>query len=245
MNAVCLTSQASLFHAQDLCDHSASRYLMRLDIALPRYPSACPASPGRLPLEGIWRGSGLRPPLAGSPRHPAESSSTCACGLVVHLQLLSRDTSRHPQLLWVTGRRTFARSGLAPLWSLTLSDALAGVADAGPGSATPATDCRRNNGKRLHLNSFQSQMIYRCHNPFQFARAEKIFDVSVRNRPCSVLHPNKRRQLPQMWRMDPDNSRAIQVLSSSVPQSIEIFARCADYRRRERASQPQSSQKEL
>src|SRR5665213_2028335 len=126
MNAVCLTCQVSGLHGQDLCDPSASKYLMGLDIALSRYPSACRASSRSCLRIGLFAGSGLRHWLAGSPSHPAESSSACACGLVAHLQLLSRDTSRHPRLLLVTGWRTYARSGLAPLWSRTLTDALAG-----------------------------------------------------------------------------------------------------------------------
>jgi hypothetical protein len=49
--------------------HSASNHLMRPDIAFARYPSACRTS------FGLCRRSGLRPSLAGSPMHPAESSS--------------------------------------------------------------------------------------------------------------------------------------------------------------------------
>jgi hypothetical protein len=56
-------------------DHSASKHLMCPGIALSRYPSACRASLARYDFVAHLRGSGLRLRLAGSPAHPAESSS--------------------------------------------------------------------------------------------------------------------------------------------------------------------------
>ena len=84
--------------------HSVSNHLVRPRVAFARYPSAheasslprCFASAGTVDTQRPWvlpslhsgsGRSGLRPSLAGSPPHPAESSSL-SYGLAVHLPLL-------------------------------------------------------------------------------------------------------------------------------------------------------------
>ena len=93
------------------CDHSDSKHPHGPGVALTRYPSAHRAS--RNEIRFSCR-SGLRQFLAGSPPIQAESSSldvsdwpfTSSC---------SPPGFAATQLLSVTGRRTFARRGLAPL----------------------------------------------------------------------------------------------------------------------------------
>ena len=92
-------------------DHSDSKHPHGPGVALTRYPSAHRASRNEIRFSC---GSGLRQFLAGSPPIQAESSSldvsdwpfTSSC---------SPPGFAATQLLSVTGRRTFARRGLAPL----------------------------------------------------------------------------------------------------------------------------------
>jgi hypothetical protein len=92
-------------------DHSDSKHPHGPGVALTRYPSAHRAS--RNEIRFSCR-SGLRQFLAGSPPIQAESSS-------LDVSDWSFTSSCSPpgfaatQLLSVTGRRTFARRGLAPL----------------------------------------------------------------------------------------------------------------------------------
>src|SRR5437867_717356 len=102
---------------------------MGLGIALTRYPSACRASPGtRRPFARRLRSLAL-----GSGLHHYASRLIAPSGRIEFTGVTdwsftsccSPPRLAATQLLSVTGRRTFARQGLSPYWSGTLSDALA------------------------------------------------------------------------------------------------------------------------
>jgi len=93
-------------------DRSASNHLLPplgLDLVL---PGSLPRSLSAASLSGTTASLGLRHFLAGSPRQPAESSSS-SCGLAVHLQLLS--TPSHEDAVTFGYKvQTQLRQGLPP-----------------------------------------------------------------------------------------------------------------------------------
>lgn len=100
--------------------HSVSNHLLAPAVALTRHPSARQTSRASSVAS---HGSGVRHSLAGSPAQPTESSSH-------HITDWPFTSSCSPpglaatRLLSVTGRRTYARKGLAPFCFKRLSDAL-------------------------------------------------------------------------------------------------------------------------
>lgn len=105
MNAVPTTMQVSLLHVHGLADHSVSNHLTFPAVALARYPLARRAS-------SASRRSGLRRSLAGSPKRPAESSSSPTDWSFVSCCFPPRLAAT--QLPSTTGRRAHAWGGLAP-----------------------------------------------------------------------------------------------------------------------------------
>ena len=97
-------------------------------LCLARYPSARQAS------LRLCSGSGVRHQLAGSPAQPAESSSLDVADRTF-TSSCSPPGLAATQLLSVTGRRTYARRGLAPPCSRTLSDAPMDAAGVGSRSS--------------------------------------------------------------------------------------------------------------
>ena len=103
-------------------DRSASNHLLPPPGLSLVSSQSLPRSLSTTSLAGTLASFGLRHLLAGSPRQPAESSSS-SCGPVIHLQLLS--TPSHEDAVTFGYKvQTQLRQGLAPCGFDTLTSAL-------------------------------------------------------------------------------------------------------------------------
>ena len=103
-------------------DRSASNHLMPPAGFGLVFPRSLPRGLSTASLSGTTASLGLRLHLAGSPRHPAESSSS-SCGPVVYLLLLSTP-SREDAVTFGYEVQTQLRQGLSPCCFDTLTSAL-------------------------------------------------------------------------------------------------------------------------
>jgi len=116
-----LPGQTSLIHVPDLQSIPPPTTRRRPGAALTRYPSAHRASLEHARFRLRAWGSGLRHLPADSPPRQAESSSLCVADWAFTSRC-SPPRLAATQFPSVTGRRTFARRGLSPRRSGTLSD---------------------------------------------------------------------------------------------------------------------------
>ena len=124
MNAVLISVQVSLLHVSNLPTVPPPTTCCRLSGLVWFCPESLPRGLPTASLAGTTASLGLRLSLAGSPRQPAESSSS-SCGPAVHLPLLSTP-SREDAVTFGYEVQIQPRQGLSPCRFNTLTSALAG-----------------------------------------------------------------------------------------------------------------------